>query len=129
MMDKPHSRIGQEIEAYCGRCRLDRTHRIVAQDEDGSIRKIICGMCNTYRLYRPKQTSTRTTKRTTPDSTISKYIEPTQASRNYSMKESYEVGEVIAHSKFGVGRVITLKDYFKIEVKFPEGVKVLLQNQ
>src|SRR5262249_18073990 len=63
-MSDTHSRIGEEIEAYCGRCRLDRIHRIVAQDPDGSVRKIICAMCNSYRNYRtPKENQTRTVKR------------------------------------------------------------------
>jgi hypothetical protein len=126
-----HSRIGDEIEAHCGRCRMDRNHRIVAQDPDGTIRKIICGMCNSYRAYRPpKQTEARVGKPRTPRASAASTPEdfglPT---RNYNMREGYQVGEVIAHPTFGVGKVVSLKDTFKIEVKFSDGLKVLLQNK
>lgn len=132
-----HSRIGEEIEAPCGRCRMDRIHRIVAQDPDGSIKKIICGMCNSYRSYRqPKaqsETGTKTTKTrgssTSSRSTGAVVEDFGLPSRSYNMRENYDVGEVLAHSTFGVGKVLTVKDMNKIEVKFSDGVKILLQNK
>ena len=129
-MEDIHSRIGEEIEAYCGRCRLDRIHRVVAQDPDGTVRKIICGMCNSYRNYRPpKPTLTRSGKRETYRSSTKQVEDLGPPSRNYSMKENFELGEVIFHPNFGVGKVVTLRDQFKIEVKFSDGLKILLQNR
>jgi hypothetical protein len=49
-------------------------------------------------------------------------------SRAYSAKEEYEIGELIAHTKFGIGRVISLKSFNKMEVEFTSGIKVLLRN-
>jgi len=130
-----HSRIGEEIEAPCGRCRMDRIHRIVAQDPDGTIKKIICGMCNSYRNYRqpkahsessPKIAKTRSSSSRSTTTVIEDFGLP---SRNYNMRENYEIAEVIAHPTFGVGKVLSIKDLNKIEVKFSDGVKTLLQNK
>jgi hypothetical protein len=127
------SRIGDEVEFYCGRCRLDRTHRVVAQDPDGTIRKVICAMCNTYRAYRPPKESTarsnkpraaRTTTASAPR--IEDFGIP---SRTYNIKDNYQIGEVLQHTSFGVGKVVAIRDINKIEVKFSDGVKVLLQNK
>ncbi|MFY9224720.1 MAG: hypothetical protein WAQ98_18750 [Blastocatellia bacterium] len=131
-----HSRIGEEIETLCGRCRMDRIHRIVAQDPDGTVKKVICGMCNTYRSYRaPKTAKGETTKVTKTRSTSTRTQTASSVedfglpSRNYNMRENYEAGEIIAHASFGVGKVLSIKDTNKIEVKFSDGVKVLLQNK
>jgi hypothetical protein len=128
--ENKQSRIGDEVEAYCGRCRMERNHKVVAQDPDGTIRKVICGMCNSYRIYRPpKQNETRTGKPRASRASSPRVEDFGPPSRNYSMRENYLVGDVIAHPTFGVGKVITLKDSNKIEVKFSDGLKVLLQNK
>jgi hypothetical protein len=130
-----HSRIGEEIEAPCGRCRMDRIHRLVAQDSDGTIKKIICGMCNSYRNYRqPKAASVAKIAKPRSNSGSSRSTATTAEdfglpSRNYNMRENYDVGEVLAHPTFGVGKVISIKDMNKIEIKFSDGVKTLLQNK
>lgn len=140
MMDSSkavHSRIGEEIEAPCGRCRMDRIHRIVAQDPDGTIKKIICGMCNSYRSYKQPKAQSETTPKATKTRASSGSSRSASTvvedfglpSRNYNMREKYDVGEVIAHSSFGVGKVVSVKDLNKIEVKFSDGVKILLQNK
>ncbi|KAF0249897.1 MAG: hypothetical protein FD167_708, partial [bacterium] len=115
-----HSRIGEEIEAPCGRCRMDRIHRIVAQDPDGTVKKIICGMCNSYRSYRqpkaqsegtPKLTKQRSSSSRSTSSTIEDFGLP---SRSYNMRENYSVGEVLAHPTFGVGKILSIKDMNKV---------------
>jgi hypothetical protein len=131
-MSNVHSRVGQEIEAYCGRCRMDRIHRVVAQDPDGTIRRIICAMCNSYRNHRQtqeKQSQPRAAKRETTRASSRIPEDFGQPSRTYNMRENFEVGEVISHPMFGVGKVMTIRDNNKIEVKFSSGLKVLLQNK
>jgi hypothetical protein len=127
-MSNVPSRVGKEIEAYCGRCRMDRLHRVVAQDPDGTIRKIICGMCNSYRNHK-QQSQPRAVKRESTRQVSNSVEDFGLPSRGYNMRENFEVGEVISHPMFGVGKVIAVKDRNKIEVKFPGGLKVLLQNK
>ncbi len=50
-------------------------------------------------------------------------------SRSYSIKNNYEVGEVIDHKLFGRGVVKTLVGNEKIEVVFEDQVKTLVQNK
>lgn len=49
----------------------------------------------------------------------------TDDARKYSMKESYEVGDVIDHPSFGKGQVTETVKPDKVHVLFEEGVKVL----
>ncbi len=121
-------RVGNEIDTYCGRCKMERTHRIVAMDTDGTVRQVICGMCDSRHIYHaPKKDSKKTAARKAPAATID--IDPSLPQRSYQMSSSYNEGEVIAHPKFGVGRVIAVKDLQKIEVRFKDGVRILLQNR
>ena len=130
-MSNVPNRVGQEIEAYCGRCRMDRVHRVVAQDPDGTIRKIICGMCNSYRNHKQTQARPSQPRAVRRESTRATALPEDYGlpSRSYNMRENFEVGEVISHPMFGVGKVVAIKDNNKIEVKFPGGLKVLLQNK
>jgi len=50
-------------------------------------------------------------------------------SRSYSMKNKYEIGEVIDHKSFGRGVVQTIMSNEKIEVVFEDQVKILIHNK
>ena len=40
-----------------------------------------------------------------------------------------EIGDVVSHSAFGIGIVTAERDYAKIDILFPDGLKVLLQGR
>jgi Zn ribbon nucleic-acid-binding protein len=42
---------GGEIDAYCTKCRLDLTHRIIAMVGD-AVKKVECKTCGSHHLYR-----------------------------------------------------------------------------
>jgi hypothetical protein len=44
-------RTGGEIDAWCTKCRLDLTHRIIAMVGD-VVKKVECKTCNSHHLYR-----------------------------------------------------------------------------
>lgn len=44
-------RTGGEIDAYCTKCRLDLTHRIIAMVGD-AVKKVECKTCGSHHLYR-----------------------------------------------------------------------------
>jgi hypothetical protein len=52
-MKKPKT--GGEIDAYCTKCRLDLTHRIIAMVGD-VVKKVECKTCNSHHLYRRPKT-------------------------------------------------------------------------
>jgi hypothetical protein len=46
---------GGEIDAYCTKCRLDLTHRIIAMVGD-AVKKVECKTCGSHHLYRKPKT-------------------------------------------------------------------------
>lgn len=120
-------RVGNEIDTYCGRCKMERTHRIVAMDPDGTIRQVICGMCDSRHIYHAPKKDTKKVAVRKASTTFDVEIDLPQ--RSYQMNLNYNEGEVIDHPKFGIGRVIAVKDSQKIEVRFKDGVRILLQNR
>ena len=48
---KKAPKTGGEIDAYCTKCRLDLTHRIIAMVE-GAVKKVECKTCGSHHLYR-----------------------------------------------------------------------------
>lgn len=52
-MKKPKT--GGEIDAYCTKCKLDLTHRIIAMVGD-TVKKVECKTCGSHHLYRKPKT-------------------------------------------------------------------------
>ncbi|MFO0758375.1 MAG: hypothetical protein U0359_17925 [Byssovorax sp.] len=46
---------GGEIDAYCTKCKLDLTHRIIAMVGD-AVKKVECKTCGSHHLYRRPKT-------------------------------------------------------------------------
>ena len=46
---------GGEIDAYCTKCKLDLTHRIIAMVGD-TVKKVECKTCGSHHLYRRPKT-------------------------------------------------------------------------
>jgi hypothetical protein len=49
--------VGQEVEAWCGQCKVNRRSAIASLNSDGSIDRVTCTYCQTSRNYRPPQTA------------------------------------------------------------------------
>ncbi len=47
--------VGQEVEAWCGQCKVSRRCRIDSLAPDGTIDRVNCTYCQTSRNYRPPQ--------------------------------------------------------------------------
>jgi hypothetical protein len=132
--------VGREINAYCGKCKLERTHIIAAMDGE-AVRKVTCNMCNSTHNYRGKaapesKTTTatrasssragRTSKKTKQANVFS--IPSGHPVKAYSMRAYFSEGDIIDHPKFGLGAVEMALAPNKIEVRFQEGKKILLHN-
>ena len=122
-------RPGDEITAYCGRCKQERTHQVVALNSEGQADRVICRFCQSNHIYRKIKIGTKGT------STSKKYPavkEPIVSSRSaatplrqYSGKDVYAEGDMIQHPKFGQGRVIEARGA-KIDVRFGSEIRTLL---
>jgi hypothetical protein len=118
-------RLGDEVEAQCGRCKGERTHQVAALNQNGTPAIVICGTCGGRHNYRDRseskgRASTARKQRETAPSV------PRKPAREYSPREAYDAGEWIAHPKFGQGEVIASRDG-KIEVKFGTEKRILIQ--
>lgn len=119
-------RLGDEVSTYCGRCKEERTHQIVALNSGGGPERVICLTCQTNHLYRGRKTEAKKSagkaeRRTAaPARTLS-----AAEARAYSPQESYRSGEVVSHPKFGLGEVLEARAG-KIDVKFGTEKRTLL---
>ena len=135
---------GHDIDTYCSRCKLDLAHVIIALSAGQPVR-VLCKTCNSEHAFRkPKRKTTGVTKRTAAKkSTASAPQGPlsTEAyhqmlsgrdlsrSRRYTIKETFEVDDIVDHKKFGIGLVTKMLGDQKIEVTFREGAKILVHDR
>lgn len=134
--------VGQEIEAYCGKCK-DNTIHLITTLSGEKIEKVMCKVCKRYHKYKvPTYVSSETPVKKTKIKPIP--VKTTRPRRNkwtrildnsdhdsaveYKMDKSYEVETTILHKNFGLGVVKTVIDTRKIEVLFNDGEKLLVQN-
>lgn len=123
-------RPGDDTDTYCGRCKAERTHQIVALNADGTPVTVICRTCrNQHRFRQTKEPTTAATARTggrrVKTTTETTREAPTGRVRPYTPKGVYSAGEWIDHPKFGQGKVTHTRDG-KIEVRFESGARLLV---
>ena len=120
-------RLGDDVRAYCGRCKEERVHQVVALHSEGRIERITCNYCQSTHRYRdpeaaatskPRKVGTRLAEakaRTVSD----------RPARLYSPRDVYEAGDNITHPKFGEGSVVGAR-VGKIDVRFGKETRTLL---
>lgn len=144
------TKAGDEVDAWCTKCRMDLSHRVVAAVAGGP-KRVECQTCHSQHNYRaPKTVSARVKPAKAPKaasaakprkaSTGKKTTTPKRtnewerlvagqgvgAFRNYSISARFEPTELIRHSKFGDGCVLEVMEDNKIHVVFRDGPKVLI---
>ncbi|MBN2010634.1 hypothetical protein JW960_14910 [candidate division KSB1 bacterium] len=135
--------IGQEIEAYCGKCKNETIHLITAM-QGAQIDKVMCKICMSYHKFRagtsavPVIRKQKTVSKPTKGSSMktrrtktAKLLEAADidSAINYKMSSTYEVDEAINHKTFGLGIVKDVVDDQKINVLFEDGERLLVQNR
>jgi len=131
--------IGQEIDAYCGKCKTNTVHLITSIDND-SIKRVMCKMCTAYHQYKapletimePKTKKVVATKKITRRrrTKAARLLETEDFDKaiEYKMDKNYETNTPIVHKIFGNGIVQTVIDRQKIEVLFQDGPRIMVQN-
>ena len=138
-------RAGQEIDAYCTKCKLDLTHKIVAVVGNKPA-KVECRTCYGVHNYRaPKSAAAaaaapsapraaRSSSGSSRASAAKSEPEPPMVPPDharialYAISEKFSVGSWISHKTFGIGVVLREIASNKIEVRFDAGTKVLVHN-
>ena len=149
---------GKDIDALCTRCKLVLGHVIIAVDKGVPVR-IKCNTCHTERKWRPTadnktgglKVAVRRAKSDKPttagqhrsarahDSTFEREQKwlafrdmaerGGKSEQPYDMGRTYAMGDVVVHSKFGVGYICGDVGPSKLTVCFKEGEKVLVHGR
>lgn len=142
---------GDDVEAWCTRCRMNLNHRIIAV-VGKEVRTVHCLTCGgDHRFHQPKHEkgSQQRAGRVVPAETgkIHKTSEkaagkavgewrtfmqemaPGTVLHVYKVSDSFQPDEYIDHPVFGPGRVIDIVGLGKIQVVFREGRKILICNK
>ncbi|MFM8270057.1 MAG: hypothetical protein ACKN9V_07695 [Pseudomonadota bacterium] len=130
-------KVGGDILAYCGKCKRDLAHVIVAMVGIKPAR-VICKTCQSPHNYRLGEGAVRATPKA-PRATKtfvknSDYWEQQMAKKKqspmkpYKTQELFKLGDVISHSKFGLGIVEEVKSNGKILVLFRDEERVLIHG-
>jgi hypothetical protein len=134
--------VGAEIEAYCPspRCKADTTHTIISMYED-EIRRVQCVVCGEVHAFRkprgdgPEDTAEvakpAPTKRMNWQDAMSRASEADLGNcRPFSIRDTYELSDVVHHPMFDIGFVVELLPDNKIDVVFREaGSRILVHNR
>jgi hypothetical protein len=133
--------VGNDVEAYCTKCKMVLAHVVVAM-QGLKPRRVKCNTCNGEHNYRaekpvPKTAvvkKTKTAKKTTTKKTRQSWEEvmleaASKPHKKYSMSGSFGDGDWIEHSKFGLGCVQSFVAPNKITVRFADATRLLVCNQ
>jgi hypothetical protein len=144
IMQTEHRKLGGNVDAWCGKCKMMLAHTIEAMVGDKPAR-VHCNTCKSQHSYKasapsgttrkarsgqdgegptPRQTKTRTSKYQSLLNASS-----SAAAKTYSPQEKYEPGDVLEHPTFGRGVTTAVKDGTKIEVLFESGSKTLVHGR
>jgi hypothetical protein len=137
---KPESKApapGKEVDAYCGKCKLELAHIIVAMN-GSRIAKVECKTCHGVHAYRGGPPAPR--KRRVAAKGERQPLTPGEydtliAGRDLSRARAYRpasvfgANDVIDHPTFGLGVVVRVLADGKIEVGFPVGLKLLVHDR
>lgn len=132
-------KIGSNIDAWCTKCKLVLAHTIEAV-ADGLIKRVECNTCRGKHQFKSCEPGTvkpslflKPTAKEKPNkskaSDYSRLLSGKDLSKaaGYTISQHFVRGDVIHHTKFGVGVVVDEKDLSKIEVLFECGPKILIR--
>src|SRR5579862_1355375 len=143
IFDEDVDEVGGEIEAYCPspRCKADTTHTIIHMYED-EVRRVQCVVCGEVHAYRkPRGDGTEDggdgsgkksgAKRLSWEEAMGRATDGDLANcRPYSIRDTYEEGDVVHHPVFDIGFVVEQLPDNKVEVIFRDGgARILVHNR
>jgi len=121
-------RLGDDVMAYCGRCKEERMHQVVALRSEGRIERVTCNYCQSTHLYRDPEAKAAAKSRPASgarSAEVKTRVTSNRPARAYSPQETYATGDQITHPKFGEGNVMEARQG-KIDVRFGREMRTLL---
>lgn len=137
--------VGKEILSKCSKCKLILAHIIVTMKSVTEPDKVMCKTCKSTqsfkdpsakkkktsveRVIKAKRAGGRKSTETVGELWNKAINKMTGSSKEYSMKSSFQMGDVIEHPTFGQGVVEKLIDDNKIEVLFQDDYRTLMHRK
>lgn len=128
------TRVGQDVDAFCGRCKLSLAHTVLAM-VGSTIARVRCNTCTNEHSFRGAASSTprRSETRAAPAKVTVSFQETLaqrdlSAARLYSPKTTFAADEVILHASFGYGIVSAVRED-KVDVTFKAFEKTLVHGR
>lgn len=139
--------VGGEVEAYCGKCKESRTHRIVVMHEKKPFR-VQCVHCRSQHGYRNEPSARATgTPEAAPRKTARAVVDLEAQKRRIEREKLqselnnvaagdvrsfdpggiYKSGQVIEHPKYGRGKIESITRG-SLLVRFLDGLRPLSRN-
>jgi hypothetical protein len=134
-------KVGGDVDAYCGRCKMELRHTILALVAS-EIARVRCNTCGSDHVYRGKSAPSSSSKRSSstgsapserPKKTVVT-VDELLATRDlskakpYSIKTTFAVDDVISHPTFGLGIVSAVRGD-KVDVTFKLYEKTLIHGR
>ena len=134
---------GDEIITFCGACKLELRHVIVAHKSgnSGAVAKVRCNTCGSIHNYRgkPEEKKIAASRNAAPRErakVIPLEVEWREQLRSkesapsvpYLPTREFKVGDIFDHPQFGCGVVRAMKDGNKFEALFQRDIKVLVHK-
>ena len=108
---------GQNIDSYCGKCKLNLDHTIMTMDGE-TVAKVRCKTCGSSHKFRSPLDAQKIrkprAKKGAGEAATAEIIwaaglaEAKGKERDYSMASRYRVGDIVNHQTFGKGVVVKL---------------------
>lgn len=117
---------GNDIQAYCGKCKQVLTHTIVAMKGTRAA-KTECQTCDSTHAYRKNPPGTAKPKK---KSGFEEAMEGRDVSKAipYKISRKFKANDAIKHKNFGIGIVNRLITPNKMEVLFEDSTKLLIYD-
>jgi len=141
--------VGDNIDAYCLKCKLVLTHVILFK-VDGVVNRVKCKTCGAEHKYRgtvpgikksagarvpgaarvKKPVAAKVTVNDAPQQwdLKSRNMPPKTPILTYSVKDTFKVNNVINHPKFGIGFVEKIASDKSVFVLFSDKVRLMGMN-
>jgi len=105
---------GQNIDSYCGKCKLGRDHTIMTMDGE-AIAKVRCKVCGSMHKFRDPLDAQKVrkagAKKVAGETATAEIVwaaglaEAKGKELDYSMGSKYCIGDIVNHQTFGKGIV------------------------
>lgn len=145
---------GDDVEAWCTRCKMNLNHRVIAV-VGNNIQRVHCLTCGgDHKYYPPKgqkpektekvrvksartvsEKAPRASEKISPAraasewSTVMKEMPPETVPTPYRITQSYNPKEFIEHPTLGTGMVLDIVGAERMQVIFKDGRKILICNK